>query len=125
MWQRTEPEARYRIALDLGDPALHEALAEAIEAHPALVAAAPGEAADLVIGDGGARRRPGAGCCASTRAPLPEQAPPELVLSAAHVMAAGLALERGAGGGAGGAPRAHAAGAGGAGADGRRRAEQG
>ena len=93
MWQRTEPEARYRIALDLGDAALHEALAEAIEAHPALVAAAPGEAADLVIGDRGARPGP-ARVLRVDAAPLPEQPPPELVVSAAHVMAAGLALER-------------------------------
>ena len=93
MWRRREPEARYRIGLDLADPALHEALAEAIEAHPALVAAGPGEAADLVIGDAGAR----AGAVRMLRvdaAPLPEEAPPELVVSAAHVMAAGMGLER-------------------------------
>ena len=46
-----------------------------------------------MIGDGGARAGP-ARLLRVDAAPLPEQAPPELVLSAAHVMAAGLALER-------------------------------
>ena len=91
MWQRSEPEV-YRIGLDVADPALAEALAEAIEAHPALVAAGPDAAPDLVIADraGGAVRR-----LRVDAGPLPEDAPAELVLSAAHVMAAGLALERG------------------------------
>jgi DNA-binding CsgD family transcriptional regulator len=93
MWRGREPEARYRVGLDLGDPALHEALAEAIEAHPALVAAGPGEDADLVIGDGGTRAG-GVRMLRVDAGPLPEGAPPELVVSAAHVMAAGMALER-------------------------------
>ena len=62
MWQRSEPEV-YRIGLDVADPALAEALAEAIEAHPALVAAGPDEAPDLVIAD----RAGGAGAPAAGR----------------------------------------------------------
>jgi len=93
MWQRSGPEV-YRIGLDVADSALAEALAEAIEAHPALVAAGPDETPDLVIADRGAAGGPARRLRADA-APLPEDAPAELVLSAAHVMAAGLALERG------------------------------
>jgi DNA-binding NarL/FixJ family response regulator len=93
MWRRSESEAQYRIALDLSDADLHEALAEAIEAHPALAVAGLDEAPDLVIGD----RETPAGPAALLRVdagPLSEGASPELVVSAAHLLAAGFRLER-------------------------------
>ena len=46
------PGEQYRVALDLGDRDLQLALAEAIEAHPALAVAEAEEAPDLVIADG-------------------------------------------------------------------------
>ena len=39
MWLRSGSEPRYRVALDLADPELRDALAEALDAHPALAAA--------------------------------------------------------------------------------------
>jgi DNA-binding CsgD family transcriptional regulator len=85
MWQGT-PTARYSIALDVADLDLRDALAEALEAHPAL-AAADG-APDLTISDRDAPEPP-----ALRLAALPPDAAPELILSAAHVLAAGLRLE--------------------------------
>jgi DNA-binding NarL/FixJ family response regulator len=92
MWLRSAPETRYAIALDVADLDLRDVLAEALEAHPALRAAAPDAPPDLVVSDHPAAAeaapvlRLGAG-------PLPPDAPPELILSAAHLMAAGLRLE--------------------------------
>jgi DNA-binding CsgD family transcriptional regulator len=86
MWQGPASR-RYRVALDLADLDLRDALAEALDAHPALTAAPPG-AADLTISDGAAPATP-----ALRLAALPPDAPPELILSAAHVLAAGLRLE--------------------------------
>jgi DNA-binding CsgD family transcriptional regulator len=83
MWQG--PGRRYGIALDLADLDLRDALAEALEAHPALVAAEG--APDLTISD---RDAPPP---ALRVASLPPDAPPELILSAAHVLAAGLRLD--------------------------------
>jgi DNA-binding CsgD family transcriptional regulator len=90
MW-RAQPATRYRIGLRLADAGLEHALAEAIEAHPALAVTEPGEPPDLVIGD------------AAAEGPVPllrvdagplGGADAELIVSAAHLMAAGFRLER-------------------------------
>jgi DNA-binding CsgD family transcriptional regulator len=91
MWQGSAAKARYGIALDLADLDLRDALAEALEGHPALGAAAPGGSLDLTISD----RPDAAGGPVLRLAALPAGAPPELILSAAHVLAAGLRLEPG------------------------------
>src|SRR3954465_8738764 len=91
MWQRPAAGARYGIALDLGDLDLRDALAEAIEGHPALALAEPGDADAAISGP-----PPGAGGRGPVlrvgSGPLPADAAPELILSAAHVVAAGLRL---------------------------------
>jgi DNA-binding NarL/FixJ family response regulator len=87
MWQGSAPETRYAIALDLVDLDLRDALAEALDAHPALGLAVRGAAADLTVSDGEAD---GAVLRLDR---LPARAAPDLILSAAHVLAAGLRLE--------------------------------
>jgi DNA-binding NarL/FixJ family response regulator len=83
---------RQAVALAVADPDIAEALAEAIEAHPALVAVGLDDHPDLVIADREVPSPPapvlrlGAG-------PLPADAPPDLVVSAAHLLAAGFRLE--------------------------------
>lgn len=92
MWHPSAHEGRYRVTLELGDLDLRDVLAEALAGHPALALAEPGHRADLVITDRPDSRlfeepalRLGAG-------PLPADAPPELILSAAHLLAAGLGI---------------------------------
>jgi DNA-binding CsgD family transcriptional regulator len=82
VWQK----ARYAIALDLADLDLRDALAEALDTHPALsLADGP---SDLTISDRDVPEAP-----ALRLGALPPDAAPELILSAAHVLAAGLRLE--------------------------------
>jgi DNA-binding CsgD family transcriptional regulator len=92
MWHQSDPSARHPIALAVSDPDLAEALAEAIEAHPALVAVNLDDTPDLIIAD---RELPGAPSPVLRLdvGPLPADAPPDLVVSAALVMAAGFRLE--------------------------------
>ena len=92
MWRRGEGE-RHRVAFDLTDAELRDALAEAIEAHPALVLADVGDAADLIIAD-----RDGASGPPRLRIDsdlFPEDAASDLIVSAAYLMAAGFRLDRG------------------------------
>ena len=91
MWLRSGSEPRYRVALDLADPDLRDALAEALEAHPALAAADGAAAADVVIVDHPAPA--GAAPLLRVGAPPLAEASPELVLSAAHLLAAGFRVE--------------------------------
>ena len=94
MWRNGARERRYAIGLDLADLDLRDALAEALDAHPSLHPADGPAAPDLTITDRGPapddapRLRLGEGT-------LPPDAGPELILSAAHVLAAGLALAPG------------------------------
>jgi DNA-binding NarL/FixJ family response regulator len=92
MWPGSGGGRRYRVALDLADLDLRDALAEAVEADPALVVAPPDAPPDVVVSD-----RPAAvGTAPVLKAggpPLPPDAPVELILAAAHVLAAGLRLE--------------------------------
>lgn len=90
MWRRGEC---YRVALDLADPELVQALAEAIQSHPALVLAGDEDLPDVVVTD----RDTAAGPVPRLRVqggPLPEDADPDLIVSAAHLTAAGLRLDR-------------------------------
>ena len=92
MWRRLSG-ARYRIALDLADADLVQALAEAIEAHPALVLASDEDLPHVVIAD----RAAPSGHPPPLRIDgdqLPKDADPDLIISAAHLTAAGLRLER-------------------------------
>lgn len=90
MWQAAAAR-RYGIALDLGDLDLRDALAEALAAQPALRLAAEG-GADAVISD---RAAPGPRVLRLAGGPLPSDAAPELILAAAHLVAAGLRVEPG------------------------------
>jgi DNA-binding NarL/FixJ family response regulator len=92
MWHRSDPLPRHPIALALADPELAEALAEAIEAHPALVAVGLDEQPELVIADRAMPSAP-APVLRLDAGPLPPDAPPDLVISAAHMLAAGFRLE--------------------------------
>src|SRR5262245_4011981 len=85
--------ARYGVALDLADLDLRDALAEALEAHPALAAARPGAEPDVIVSDHAAAPPNGVAVLRLGVGPLPADAPPELVLSAAHLLAAGLRLD--------------------------------
>ena len=93
MWSGRSSRTRTRVALDLADPDLRDALAEALDAHPALAPAGAG-AADVTVTDRSApainsalgpvlRLGPG---------PIGADASPELILSAAHLAAAGIGL---------------------------------
>jgi DNA-binding NarL/FixJ family response regulator len=90
MWQRAAAGTRYGIGLDLADLDLRDALAEALAAQPALTLATNG-AADAVISDHAAA--PGARLLRLGDGPLPADASPELILAAAHLLAAGLRVE--------------------------------
>jgi DNA-binding NarL/FixJ family response regulator len=91
MW-RQRGEERYRVAFDLADADLQHALAEAIEGHPALVPTDSDELADVVIAD---RDGPaGAPRLRTDGDALPADAGPNLIVSAAHLTAAGLRLHR-------------------------------
>lgn len=93
MWRPSQPVTRYRIALALADADLQHAITDAIESHPALGVASPDEQSDLIIGDQETRTGPTPLLRADDH-PLLEQADLELIVSAAHVMAAGYRLER-------------------------------
>lgn len=92
MWSAGDPPRRYRVRLDLADADLADALAEALEASPSLVAAEPGERAHVTVTDSAA---PAADPPVLRLAggPLPPDASPDLVLAAAHLLAAGLRVE--------------------------------
>jgi DNA-binding CsgD family transcriptional regulator len=92
MWR--EPEGRrYAIALELTDPDLREALTEALGSHAALALAPPGVPADAVILDGPEPPADGTPALRLDGGPLPPGAPAELILAAAHLIAAGLRVE--------------------------------
>lgn len=92
MWSAGESVRRYRVRLDLADADLADALADALEASPSLAAAEPGERAHVTVTDSAA---PAADPPVLRLAggPLPPDAPADLILSAAHLLAAGLRLE--------------------------------
>jgi DNA-binding NarL/FixJ family response regulator len=83
---------RYGVALDLADLELRDALVEALESHPALAEAPPGAAPDVIVSDHAAAPPNGAAVL-RLGGPLPADAPPDLILSAAHLLAAGLRLD--------------------------------
>jgi DNA-binding NarL/FixJ family response regulator len=85
--------ARYGVALDLADLDLRDALAEALEAHPALVAVPAGVEPDVIVSDHAAAPPDGAAVLRLGGGPLPADSPPELILSATHLLAAGLRLD--------------------------------
>ena len=89
MWQPPATGAHYRIGLDLADLDLRDALAEALAAQPALSLASDG-AADAVIADHAAAA---ARVLRLDEGPLLADATPELILAAAHLLAAGLRVE--------------------------------
>jgi DNA-binding CsgD family transcriptional regulator len=89
MWSGRSSRTRTRVALDLADPDLRDALAEALDAHPALALAGAG-AADVTVTD---RSAPASGPVLRLGpGPIGADASPELILSAAHLAAAGIAL---------------------------------
>jgi DNA-binding CsgD family transcriptional regulator len=90
MWLGTASRKRYAVALDLRDADLRDALAEALETHPALAPADPGTPPDLTLADH--PDPPAAPVLRLDDGPLPPDAPLELILSAAHLAAAGLQL---------------------------------
>jgi DNA-binding NarL/FixJ family response regulator len=91
MWRGAGRRDRYGIALDLADLDLRDALGEAIGAHPALALARDGAEPDLVISDRAAA--PGARVLAlGSAGPLPPGAGPDMIVSAAHLLAAGVRL---------------------------------
>lgn len=91
MWTAGSGFRRYAVRLDLADAELADALAEALDASPALAAAEPDDHPDVTVTDRAAAADPPVLRLAG--GPLPENAPIDLVLAAAHVMAAGLRLE--------------------------------
>lgn len=95
MWSAGSAVRRYTVRLDLVDADLADALSEALDASPSLSLVAADERADVTLTD-----RAATGVAPPVLrlidGPLPEDAPLDLVLSAAHVVAAGLRVERGA-----------------------------
>jgi DNA-binding CsgD family transcriptional regulator len=90
VWLGSASRRRFLVALTLDDADLRDALAEALETHPALAQADPDAAPDLTLAD-----HPVAADGPVLRLdapPLPPDAAPDLVLSAAHLVAAGLGL---------------------------------
>ncbi|MFT3974868.1 MAG: LuxR C-terminal-related transcriptional regulator [Amaricoccus sp.] len=85
---------RYAVRLDLADADLADALAEGLAVSPVLTAVASDDRPDVTVTD---RRAAGAAppVLRLVDGPLPEDAPVELVLAAAHLMAAGLRVEAG------------------------------
>lgn len=89
MWSGEPPAPRRLVALDIGDPDLRDALAEALEAHPALAPAA-GDPPDVTIADRAVAGRDGPALRLGDA--LPADADVALILSAAHLAAAGFGL---------------------------------
>lgn len=94
MWSGASAVRRYAVRLDLADPELADALAHALEASPTLASVRPDGRADVTVTD---RAAPNAEPPVLRLAggALPEDASVELVLAAAHVVAAGLRIETG------------------------------
>jgi DNA-binding CsgD family transcriptional regulator len=97
MWTGAGGRGPYRVALEIDDPELRDALAAALAHHPALVPARnAAESPDVAISD--RARGDAAGpvarltIAAEPLGDLPPDADAELVLAAAHVIAAGFAL---------------------------------
>lgn len=92
MWSGATAVRHYAVRLDLADTDLADALAEALDASPVLAAATPDERADVTVTD---RAAPSAEPPVLRLAggALPDDAPVDLVLAAAHVVAAGLRIE--------------------------------
>ena len=85
--------ARYRVALDLADLDLRDALAEALEAHPGARPRRRRRGARRGHRRPHRGRRPAPRLLRLGAGPLPADASPELILSAAHLLAAGLRVE--------------------------------
>lgn len=92
MWRQLTREP-YRVALDLADADLAQALVEAIEAHPALVIASDKGLAHVVIVDRDLASAP-VPLLRLDGEQLSTDADPDLIVSAAHLTAAGLRLNR-------------------------------
>lgn len=92
MWTGGSAVRRYAVRLDVTDDDLADALAEAMAATPALYPVTTGGRPDVTLTDRSApvATRP---LLRLVGGPLPEDAPIDLVLAAAHVMAAGLRIE--------------------------------
>lgn len=92
MWSGGSALRRYAVRLDVADAELADALAEAMAATPSLYPVSSGDRPDVTVTD---RSAPAASrpLLRLVGGPLPEDAPVDLVLSAAHVMAAGLRVE--------------------------------
>ena len=92
MWSGRSSRTRARVALDLADPDLRDALAEVLDAHPALALAGAG-AADVTVTDRSAPINSALGPVLRLGpGPIGADASPELILSAAHLAAAGIGL---------------------------------
>ncbi len=91
MWQE-QAARRYRIALDLVDPELRDALAEALADDPSLDLAEGGAPADARVTDRPAAAPAGAALRLGPGG-LPADAGPELILAAARLVAAGYRVE--------------------------------
>lgn len=94
MWTARPRGRRYAVRLDLADTELADALAEALDASPSLSAVGSGDTSDVTVTD---RRASGAPppVLRLVDGPLPQDPPVDLVLAAAHVLAAGLRVEPG------------------------------
>lgn len=92
MWSGGSAVRRYAVRLDVADNDLADALAELMSASPSLYPVMSGDRPDVTVTD---RSNPVAArpLLRLVGGPLPEDAPVDLVLSAAHVMAAGLRIE--------------------------------
>lgn len=93
MWSGGSALRRYTVRLDLADADLADALSEALDASPSLSLVEPDERPDVTLTDRAATiAEPPV--LRLVDGPLPDDAPVDLVLSAAHVVAAGLRVER-------------------------------
>lgn len=92
MWAGGSAARRYAVRLDLADAELADALAEALAVSPSLSVVASEDRPDVTVTD---RADPVAEppVLRLVGGPLPQDAPVDLVLAAAHLMAAGLKVE--------------------------------
>ena len=92
MWSGGSAVRRYAVRLDLADTELADAIADAVAASPSLVVVASDARPDVTVTD---RAAPAAQppVLRLVGGPLPEDAPVDLVLAAAHLLAAGLRVE--------------------------------
>ena len=98
MQDDSDAQGRFSVAVDLGDPDLSEQVFAALDAHPRLYAVAFDEAADVLVTDRieqATEEIEGQVLTVADNADatLPGPADPHLVVSAAHLIAAGHTVE--------------------------------